>query len=95
MYRKTKTHCKLQRTLCKYRERNKRTSNIYILMIFTKCKTKKYGKDKTRATTCDQNYISDSPYLHHLSVYVEAGIAKLCDLLGQQLHPLSGVTEDD
>lgn len=26
---------------------------------------------------------------------VEAGVAQLGDLLGQQLHPLSGVTEDN
>lgn len=41
------------------------------------------------------DYISNRPYLHHLSVDVEAGVAQLRDLLGQQLHPLSGVTEDD
>lgn len=26
---------------------------------------------------------------------VEAGVAQLSDLLGQELHPLSGVTEDN
>lgn len=34
-------------------------------------------------------------HLHHLSVDVEAGVTQLSDLLGQQLHPLCGVTEDD
>ncbi len=35
------------------------------------------------------------PHLHHLGMDVEAGVAQLSDLLGQELHPLSGVTEDD
>lgn len=26
---------------------------------------------------------------------VEAGVAQLSDLLGQELHPLSGITEDN
>lgn len=26
---------------------------------------------------------------------VKAGIAKLCDLLGEEFNPLGGVTEDD
>lgn len=34
-------------------------------------------------------------HLHHLGMDVEAGIAQLSDLLGQELHPLSGVTEDN
>ena len=34
-------------------------------------------------------------HLHHLSVDVEAGVAQQSDLLGQQLHSLGGVTEDD
>jgi len=38
---------------------------------------------------------SVSSHLHHLGVDVEAGVAQLSDLLGQELHPLSGVTEDD
>ncbi len=33
--------------------------------------------------------------LHHLGMDVKAGIAKLCDLLGKEFHPLGGVTEDD
>ena len=33
--------------------------------------------------------------LHHLGVDVEAGVAQLGDLLGQELHPLGGVAEDD
>lgn len=33
--------------------------------------------------------------LHHLGMDVKARIAKLCDLLGKEFHPLSGVTEDD
>ena len=36
-----------------------------------------------------------SPHLHHLGVDVEAGVAQLGDLLGQELHPLGGVAEDD
>lgn len=35
------------------------------------------------------------PHLHHLGMDVEAGVAQLSDLLGQELHPLSGVTEDN
>lgn len=35
------------------------------------------------------------PYLHHFGVDVEAGVTQLSDLLGQELHPLSGVTEDN
>ena len=35
------------------------------------------------------------PHLHHLGVDVEAGVAQLGDLLGQELHPLGGVAEDD
>jgi hypothetical protein len=34
-------------------------------------------------------------HLHHLGVDVEAGVAQLGDLLGQQLNSLSGVTEDN
>ena len=33
--------------------------------------------------------------LKHFSVRVETGVAKLRDLLGQQLDSISGVTEDD
>lgn len=33
--------------------------------------------------------------LHHFGVDVEAGVTQLSDLLGQELHPLGGVTEDD
>ena len=33
--------------------------------------------------------------LRHLGVDVVAGVAQLCDLLGQQLNPLCGVAEDD
>jgi hypothetical protein len=33
--------------------------------------------------------------LHHLGVDVEAGVAQLCDLLGQQLHTVHRVAEDD
>lgn len=39
--------------------------------------------------------LQEKLYLHHLGVDVEAGVAQLGDLLGQELHPLSGVTEDD
>lgn len=34
-------------------------------------------------------------HLHHFSVDVEARVAQLSDLLGQELHSLSRVTEDD
>lgn len=34
-------------------------------------------------------------YLHHLGMNVEAGVAELGDLLGQELHPLGRVTEDN
>ena len=34
-------------------------------------------------------------HLHHLGVDVEAGVAQLGDLLGQQLNSLGGVTEDN
>lgn len=34
-------------------------------------------------------------YLHHLGMNVEAGVAQLGDLLGQELHPLGGVAEDN
>lgn len=33
--------------------------------------------------------------LGHLGVDVVAAVAELCDLLGQELDPLSGVAEDD
>lgn len=33
--------------------------------------------------------------LKHLCVDVEAGVAELCDFLGQQLHTVHGVAEDD
>ena len=33
--------------------------------------------------------------LHHLCMDVEAGVAQLCDLLGQQLHAIDRVAEDD
>lgn len=34
-------------------------------------------------------------HLHHFGMDVEAGVTQLSDLLGQELHPLGGVTEDD
>lgn len=34
-------------------------------------------------------------FLHHLCMNVETGITELGDFLGQELNPLSGVTEDD
>lgn len=34
-------------------------------------------------------------HLHHLGMNVEAGVAQLGDLLGQELHPLGGITEDN
>ena len=33
--------------------------------------------------------------LQHLGVDVEAGVSQLSDLLGQQLHPIHRVAEDD
>ena len=33
--------------------------------------------------------------LVHLGMNIEAGIAQLSDLLGQQLHTLGGITEDN
>jgi len=36
-----------------------------------------------------------SVLLHHLCVDVEAGVAELSDLLGEQLHTLRRVAEDD
>lgn len=33
--------------------------------------------------------------LHHLGMDVEAGVAQLRDLLGQQLHAVDRVAEDD
>lgn len=33
--------------------------------------------------------------LHHFGVDVKAGVTQLSNLLGQELHPLSGVTEDN
>lgn len=47
----------------------------------------------TSKTTFCQNV--PHPHLHHLGMDVEAGVAQLSDLLGQELHPLSGVTEDN
>lgn len=34
-------------------------------------------------------------HLHHFGMDVEAGVTQLSDLLGQELHPLGGVTEDN
>jgi hypothetical protein len=34
-------------------------------------------------------------YLSHLGVNVVAGVAELCDLLGQEFHSLGRVAEDD
>ena len=36
-----------------------------------------------------------NPNLGHFGMYVVAGVAQLGDLLGQQLHPLGRVAEDD
>lgn len=58
------------------------------------------GRVLTRAHKVPAETLSEivedsvSVLLIHAGVYVEARVAQLCDLLGQQFHTLGGVAED-